>query len=239
MALVDAVVAVGEDEVTVDEGRAVGGVVGGDFEFPDEVVEPDDVGVGFCGFDEFGGGAAAGAGSAGVVAALVGEGSDIAGGESGGGEADEFAAGGHEVEAVALDVGGRAEAEVEVVEVFAGGVSRHGELPEEMSVLFVETEEDAAGTAVLGFAGVGVIGADEDAAVGDDGGAVGFVAELDGPFEVDRRPFLPGLTASGRPVSEETMLRSSWPANSGQSAARAAVAAIVERAAMREANKRA
>ena len=196
VALIDAVVGAGVDEVAVDEGGAIGGVVGRDFEFLDEVVEPDDVAVEFGGFGDFGGGAAGAGIDIGVIAGFIFEGAGVAGGEPGDGEAGEFAAAAHEVKAVAIDVGGGAKTEAEVVEVFEIGAGG-GELPEEVSVFFVEAEEDGAVAAVLGFAGVFVVGADESAAVGDDGGAVGFVAEFGGPFEIEGGAFFAGVDGVG------------------------------------------
>ena len=88
-------------------------------------------------------------------------------------EADHVTAVGDDVATVALDEDGGANADVFPVGDFAGAELGDDELPEEFAGLFVEAHEHAAVTDLLGVAWRLVVGADKDAAAGDDGGAVG------------------------------------------------------------------
>lgn len=102
-------------------------------------------------------------------------------------EADQLAAVGNDVTAVAVDRGRRAEADEFPVADLAGADLRDDELPEEIARLLVEDHEHAAITGLGGVARGFVVGADVDAAAGDDGGAVGLRAELRDPADMLRR----------------------------------------------------
>lgn len=185
--------------IAVDQDGTVRGVVGPDAGGGDKVADPDDVGVEGAGFEEFavGGrrerfgfdvGAGFGRHAVGVggghVRGFVLEGAVVAVSHAQRVEAEDFAAVIDDVDAVVFDGGGGTDAGFGPVEVGIFPAFWDDELPEERAVAFIEAHQDAAVADVFRVAGDGVVGADVDAAVGDDGGGVGFGAERGGPFDV-------------------------------------------------------
>lgn len=99
-------------------------------------------------------------------------------------EAHDFAAVVDEIDEAAGNSDGRGDAAFGPVEVGVFFALGDDELPEECAGLFVEAHEDAAVALFARVARVAVVGADVDAAAGNDRCGVGFGAELRGPLDV-------------------------------------------------------
>ena len=187
---IDAVGGGDENAVADNQGGAAGDVVGENPEVVADVGDPEDVGA----LVGHGDGFAVDGGELRLVhigpLVAVGLALDV--------KADDLAAIGNDVAAVALDGDGGAEADIFPVADLAGADLRDDELPEERAGLFVETHEDAAVADLGGIAGGFVVGTDEDAAAGDARGAVGLGAEFGDPADV-----LGGFGIDGFSLREE------------------------------------
>ena len=113
-------------------------------------------------------------------------------------EADDLAAIGNDVAAVAFDGRRGADADVFPVADLTGAELGDDELPEEFAGLFVEAHEHATVARLFGIAGALVIGADVDAATSDNGSAVGLRAEFSDPAHA-----LGGLGIDGLGLGQE------------------------------------
>jgi len=89
-----------------------------------------------------------------------------------------------QVNPVAFDRGRRANTAVGPVQVNVARPFRHHQLPKQAPVLFIEAEEHATVALVAGVSGMPVVGADVNAAAGNDGRTVGFRAEFREPDQV-------------------------------------------------------
>ena len=173
--VVHAGAAVEVEVIAVNEDGAVGGVVrpdagaGGQVELPNRL--------------------RAGRGCRGVRCGLPGHRRRL--------EAQDLAAVVDEIDAVALDRDGGGDAAVGPVEVDVLVALGEDELPEEAAGLFVEAHQHAAVALLGGIARVAVVGADVNAAPGDDGRGMGFGAELSGPLDV---PAALGIEGLGQPL---------------------------------------
>jgi len=189
--------------VSVDEDGGMGGVMGPDAGFAGQVGMPEDIGVHRPEGNErfaFGG----------LETGFIGEGTVIAIGETEEVEAEDLAAIGHHVDPVAIDGGRGREAGLGPVVIGIFGSFRTDQLPEQFAGLFIQAEQHAAVALMSDIAGIAVVGADQDPAVGDDGGGMGFSAEFDGPTDSSDRT--PDRSTGGNPVSVETGLRvQAWP----------------------------
>ena len=155
----------------MDEDGAVGSVMGPDAGLSGEVEGPEDVGV----RHGRGDGDWQGVGAAKVeVGGFVLKWALVAVGLSADVQALDDAAIVDEVDAVAFDGDGRGHAGLGPVVVDILFALGDGQLPFESSGGFGEAEQDAAIAGTAGVAGEFIVGADEDAPVGDHGGGVRF-----------------------------------------------------------------
>ena len=182
------------DEIAIDEARATRRVVRPDFLPGQQIVSPEDVGVGRVELDRRPGHELADRPVAadfelvfdrlGQILGLVEERAVVAVVEAVGVEAENFAMAGDGVNAVAVDRRRRADAELMVV-----GFALHfgnDQLPEKLAVGLVETHQHILVADVFRIARRGVVRADEDFAARDDRIAVGVRAEPDRPFHAAR-----------------------------------------------------
>ena len=163
--------------IAADEDGAVRAVVGPDAGDGAHVGLPDDVGIGAGCLDRrF------------VVRSLMSgfvfERAVIAVGEAGDIEAKDFGTITDDVDAIAFDGGGGGDSAVGPVEIAILIEFGDDELPVQFAGLFVEAHEDAAIALMTRVARFAVVRADEDAATGNDGCAVGFGAEAGDPADV-------------------------------------------------------
>ena len=176
------------NDVVHDEYGAVGRVVGEDAQVIHHVVAPDNVGILGAGFDRrrwtLGRLAAVQHDIFDDVFGLVLEWAVVAIGHAVEVEAENFAAAGDQVNAIALDGWRGEQPEVFPVVDFAGGQLGHDQLPEEFAGLLVEAHQDAAVPLVARVARVFVVRADEHLAGGDGHVAIALGTDLNGPLEV-------------------------------------------------------
>ncbi len=154
VSIVETVGGVDVEELSVQQNRAVRGIVLADAAFLDDIEPPEGVGLG----------------ERRLLRVKI--------------EAEDFTAVGDDIDAVALNGGGRTHAVVWPVPEPACRDLVADQLPAESPIALVETHQHAAVADFLRVARRVVVGADEDASAGDDGRAVGFGAERDGPFHV-------------------------------------------------------
>ena len=172
------------EHVADDEDGAVGGVVRKNAQFIHHVVAPDDVGVLLAGRDER---SLLAVGTEHVlhdVFGLVLVRAVVAVRHAFDVEAEDFAARGDDVEAVAFDDRRGEQAEAFPVVDLAGLELGDDKLPVERAGLLIEAEEDGAVAEMLLVAWHVVVGADVDAAISDGGVAVALRAELHGELHV-------------------------------------------------------
>jgi hypothetical protein len=178
--VVDAVATVDVEQVAVDEDRALHLIVNVNAGLLDQIADPEDVGIGGAGLER-------GITAQDHVAGFVLEGAIVAVGHAFHVEADDLATIGQDIGAISFNGRRRGEAYFGPIEEFVMlllGNFRHHQLPEEMAIVFVETQQHIAVSLMAGIAGMLVVGADEHAAAGDDGRGVTLRAKVGDPLDV-------------------------------------------------------
>src|SRR5436190_10474050 len=146
-----------------------------DSEFVHHVILPNNVCV-------FGAGLNFGFAGTDVILAFVFERPVVAIGKSVHIEANDFAAAGDAINAIAFNGGRREQTEIFPVVDFAGGEFGNDQLPDEFAGFFVKNHQDAAVAGMFGIARSIVVGADENFAARHGDVAVALRAELGDPL---------------------------------------------------------
>jgi len=175
--IVHAVAAIQIQMIAVDENGTVRGVVGPNAGASGKIERPDDVRIERAGFDGWLPGN-------GLMSSLVPKRAVVAIRHSVHIKAEDFAAIADDIDAIALDGGRRRNAAVWPIEKRVFCALRYDELPQEMTVVLIETHQDAAIALVPRVARFVVVCADKDAATRHDGSGVGFSAELCAPLDI-------------------------------------------------------
>jgi len=152
------------EAIAVNKDGGVRGVVRPDARARGEVEEPED------GFVASGDGARRGVGGGAW--------------DLGGVETHDFAPVVDEIDEAAVNGDGRGDTALRPVEIWIFFTLGNDELPEGVAGLFVEAHENAAVALFARIAWVAVVGADVNAATGDDGCGMGFGTKLSGPSDV-------------------------------------------------------
>ncbi len=216
------------NQIAIHEARATRGIVRPDFDPGQQVVSPEDIGVGRAELDRRPRPQLADRAILadlqfvlqrhGQILGLVHERALIAVVQTIRVEAQNFAMAGHRVNALAIDGRRRADSQLMIV-----GLALHfgnDQLPEELAGRFVEAHQDVLVAGVFRIARRVVVRADEHFTARDHRIAVGVRAELDRPLHATRFRVGVGRRIKphrANPFASDTIFRSSVPPHCGQS----------------------
>ena len=175
------------NEVTDNQGRAVGSVMREDTELVDHVIAPDDIRILWPGLERGGGvfGRAAFIDDDVLhkVFCLVFERAVISVGQTVNVETEQLATAAHDVEAISFDSRRGEQPESFPVINLARGQLWNSQLPQQIPCLFIQAHQNAAVTQVPWVTGMLIIGADEHFTASHGNVAIALRPELRDPFQ--------------------------------------------------------